>query len=367
VTLAAKTSPQPLPANNYTNGTAIRKAYDTCRSLEESESWNIFAADLLKVYSEEIMRDMTPTVAGRVLGYGLLLAPSEDGRAALVRDINGCEDDPELLGGLAHLYVFGLIRVFYNPKGPSPAISASQSPRGSFEAAVERYEHLIRKPGITSQELRELVSFRDENRCVLTGALNTVVADSQTKKHDVIFLAHIISQSLPADENVPVKFNWAKTAGALIERFGGFSTREVLGEQNLNSPRNAFMASGAPHQQFDGLNIWLTPAKDEHGVIILDSYDVSSCYGEHWLATMGTGVKSQITFQSKQIGTHTIPAPDPRIIALHAACAKIAHMSAAAEPLEVVFRNPESIRVLTDDGAFQYVVGALGNLGLVSA
>ena len=111
MTLAAKTSPQPLPANNYTNGTAIRKAYDTCRSLEESESWNIFAADLLKVYSEEIMRDMTPTVAGRVLGYGLLFAPSEDGRTALVRDINGCERDPELLGGLAHLYVFGLMRV----------------------------------------------------------------------------------------------------------------------------------------------------------------------------------------------------------------------------------------------------------------
>jgi hypothetical protein len=111
MTLAGKTKPQPLPTNNYPDGTDDRTAYDACRLLEQSEGWNIFTADLKKKYSEPIMKDMTPRVAGRVLGYGLLFAPNEGGRAALVRDINGCERDPELLGGLAHLYVFGLMRV----------------------------------------------------------------------------------------------------------------------------------------------------------------------------------------------------------------------------------------------------------------
>jgi hypothetical protein len=85
--------------------------------------------------------------------------------------------------------------------------------------------------------------------------------------------------------------------------------------------------------------------------------------GENWLAMMGTGVMSRITF----VGEETIPAPDPRIIALHAACAKVAHMSAAAEHLEVVFRDPEQLRVMTDDGAFLNLVGTLSNLMVVSA
>jgi len=207
----------------------------------------------------------------------------------------------------------------------------------------------------------------------LTGALDSAFAafTDQTVKHDPAYVAHIISQSLSSGcvDVTPTgitKFEWAKTAGAIIERFGGFSTHEVLGEQNLNSPRNAFMASNAPHQEFDRLDMWLTPAKDEHGVIP-NSYDVTSYRGENWLAMMGTGVMSRITFQPKQVGKEIIPAPDPRIIALHAACAKVAHMSAAAEHLEVVFRDPEQLRVMTDDGAFLNLVGTLSNLMVVSA
>jgi hypothetical protein len=130
------------------------------------------------------------------------------------------------------------------------------------------------------------------------------------------------------------------------------------------------LASDNPHRQFDGLDIWLTPAEvcsivlslflafinhhqDENG-IIPDSYDVKSSRGERWLALTGSSVMPRITFHSKSFGQETIPAPDPKIIALHAACANIARMSAAAEHLEVVFRHPEQLRVLTDDGTFCY-------------
>ena len=57
------------------------------------------------------MNDMSPPVTARVLGHALLLAPSEQGRAALTRDVLGCEGDPELLAGVAHLYVYGLMCV----------------------------------------------------------------------------------------------------------------------------------------------------------------------------------------------------------------------------------------------------------------
>ena len=43
----------------------------------------------------------------------------------------------------------------------------------------------------------------------------------------------------------------------------------------------------------------------------------------------------------------TIEPPSPQLIALHAACAQIAHMSGAAEHLEETFKDTEAIPVMT--------------------
>ncbi|KAF8119155.1 hypothetical protein EV363DRAFT_1130982, partial [Boletus edulis] len=77
-------------------------------------------------------------------------------------------------------------------------------------------------------------------------------------KSDLINVAHIISQSLSTDihdttERVREKFEWARTAGAMIERFGGFS-HDILRDDVLHS-------SPALHNAFDRLDMWLTPAK----------------------------------------------------------------------------------------------------------
>jgi hypothetical protein len=116
------------------------------------------------------------------------------------------------------------------------------------------------------------------------------VADSMPidleTRSGVTRVAHIISQSISKIERdedltsaaakkvlsslrpiVPVsgliycKFAWARTAGAILERFGGFSSVSLLGDEVLNSPLNAFTATTEPHDAFDQLNMWLTPAK----------------------------------------------------------------------------------------------------------
>ena len=46
----------------------------------------------------------------------------------------------------------------------------------------------------------------------------------------------------------------------MIERFGGFSSHNVLAEHVINSPSNAFMSTADPHHEFDALNLWFTPA-----------------------------------------------------------------------------------------------------------
>lgn len=69
---------------------------------------------------------------------------------------------------------------------------------------------------------------------------------------------------------------------------------------------------------------------------------------------------SRITFIPMQLGGEI--SPRPRIIALHAACAKIVPMSGAKKHLEV-FRDPEQIRVVTDDK----LIGTLARFQVVPA
>lgn len=109
--LAGKPTPLPLPVNTFPHSSPTQVAYDACLILEQRGAWNTLNRDLQKAASEFIMFDMSPLVASCVLGHALVLAPSEDGREALAREINSCYSDPELLAGLAHLYVFGLMRV----------------------------------------------------------------------------------------------------------------------------------------------------------------------------------------------------------------------------------------------------------------
>ncbi|KAJ7749233.1 hypothetical protein B0H14DRAFT_2983035 [Mycena olivaceomarginata] len=61
-------------------------------------------------------------VAARTLGFALIYSLTVEGRRCLAREINSTDRDAEILAGLAHLYIFGFIRVSRNPKGPTPVL-----------------------------------------------------------------------------------------------------------------------------------------------------------------------------------------------------------------------------------------------------
>ncbi|KAF9472887.1 hypothetical protein BDN70DRAFT_867965 [Pholiota conissans] len=307
------------------------------------------------------MSQMSPATVARVLGHAFHFAPNDTGRAKLTEDIIECKLDPddvhcspELLAGLAHLYVYGMMRVFYNPKGPTPLVTPAQNARSSFGDAVRTPSHLSTPTLMTTQTLRQRTMLRDENRCVFTGRLDFIVYQSLPKAERPIgvsnvaytHVAHIISQSLPSNiggmtQAAREKFVWASTAAAVIERFGGFSAYTILGEDNLNSAANAFTASSTPHDMFDCLDLWLVPAQDKHGNIITDTYVVHSPF-----LLRAYGIKDQVIFRSYTFHDDdgnpiVIPAPHPSLIALHAACAQVAHMSGAAEHLAELYPDSD--------------------------
>ena len=81
-------------------------AYQVCKTLEAEEQQPLPNADHRP---EGISPNLPPGCAARVLGFALLYPPSEAGRDNLATEILGCNNDCELLTGLASLYVFGLI------------------------------------------------------------------------------------------------------------------------------------------------------------------------------------------------------------------------------------------------------------------
>ncbi|KAJ7271350.1 hypothetical protein B0H12DRAFT_1229005 [Mycena haematopus] len=119
-----------LPPNAFAASTPAYNAYNSCVDLEAMSSWGAFVKDLdTRIGNpslEVFMFDNSPRVAGRTLGYALCFAPNDIGRDCVAREVNACHGDIERLAGLAHLYIYGLIRVFKNPKGPTPTITADQ-------------------------------------------------------------------------------------------------------------------------------------------------------------------------------------------------------------------------------------------------
>ncbi|KAI6016144.1 hypothetical protein BKA83DRAFT_4060420, partial [Pisolithus microcarpus] len=62
--------------------------------------------------------------------------------------------------------------------------------------------------------------------------------------------------------------------------------------------------------------------------------------------------------------------PNPIYLAIHAACAKVAHLSGAAEHIENVLRRLENTRVLAEDGRSSELLlytAILSSMGAISA
>lgn len=106
--------------------------------------------------------------------------------------------------------------------------------------------------------------------------------------------------------------------------------------------------------------------QDVQGQVIPDTYNVE--HSDSVADALRAGqVNSRVVFKSLSVDDKTIPAPDRRIIELHAACARIAHMSGAAEHLREFFRDTDSIAVMTQPNAAYELSRALRTLQLVSA
>jgi hypothetical protein len=59
--------------------------------------------------------------------------------------------------------------------------------------------------------------------------------------------------------------------------------------------------------------------------------------------------KSTVTFRTPD--PNKLPLPSPEYLNIHAACARVAHLSGAGEHIDKVLRELEDTKVLSQDGA----------------
>ena len=108
-----KPGAQPLPPapNTSLQGTTRGRRFRLARHLSQQNA-GLCSTSIWRIRDPRTSCwGFTPACAGRVLGFALLYSPSDRGREALTAEILRCGDDHGLLAGLAHLYVYGLIRV----------------------------------------------------------------------------------------------------------------------------------------------------------------------------------------------------------------------------------------------------------------
>jgi len=156
--------------------------------------------------------------------------------------------------------------------------------------------------------------------------------------------AHVVPESTYFDvsttrTSTPEKKDYAASVLAVLKRFG-------YDIENLNGPKvhslcNVMTMQKDVHDWFDRLEMWF------------EATNVSNCY---LVKTVDDDFQHprKVTFTTPDPAT--LPVPSPELLALHTACAKVAHLSGAGEYIDKIDRDVEDLGVLSYDGSSSNVL-----------
>ncbi|KAJ8475089.1 hypothetical protein ONZ51_g6793 [Trametes cubensis] len=198
--------------------------------------------------------------------------------------------------------------------------------------------------------LLEIALVRDNYRCMVTGlpdfeamSLN-LTPPAPDGDFAVTKCSHIFPDALG---NVEIGRSTAKdhevaTVWAILKRFGYEDICAELGSAtegaNLHRLENILTLDTKIHYLFDTLKIWFEAVEDQ-----------PNCYNIKLAPRMARPffIPKRVQFVSHHPG---LPLPSPRYLEVHAACCRVAHMSGAAEYLDLIYRHMEELQVLENNG-----------------
>ncbi|KAJ8588954.1 hypothetical protein M405DRAFT_792280 [Rhizopogon salebrosus TDB-379] len=335
--------PVSLPINPFQIDSTPSNAYDVCLVIEGRASE---ASDTRGHKPSEL-------VCARLLGYMLIHAPVDTGRDYLAKAILSCTDDDDGLKRLGKFYFDHFIRLFKSAKGPTPSPSLHPS-RPSFDDDQEALKYgLVEAPKDQSTAKKHAL-IRDDYRCIVTG--NTDFHSEENIPHiaerflhervPTVYTqaAHIFPVStnkrIATDEERHPNTDYAATAWAVADRFGGVKVTEELNGAKIHHLGNVMTMQVDVHMKFDSLTIWF-----EETVCCGTPNKYNIC-GRREASLVG--LPPTVTFTTTD---PRLPLPDPRYLRVHAACARVAHLSGAGECIDRVIRDLQYTDVLATDGS----------------
>ncbi|KAF8347441.1 hypothetical protein F5887DRAFT_31694 [Amanita rubescens] len=187
---------------------------------------------------------------------------------------------------------------------------------------------------------------RDGYKCVVTGKYDMEAYKGSLVDRRVIRaagnpvhteLAHILPDSTyfdVSDTRTSSPNEYAASVLAVLSRFG-YDVEKINGPK-VHSLFNVMTMQKDAHDYFDRLELWLE-GTSRTATCVRTTFDSTE------------EVPDEVTFTSPD--PSILPYPSPQLLALHAACAKVAHLSGAGECIDEFDRDTDDLDVLATDGS----------------
>ncbi|KAG9309719.1 hypothetical protein JVU11DRAFT_10395 [Chiua virens] len=262
----------------------------------------------------------------RILGYLILHAPSGSttALAEIVRAIHSCSQDDQNLLNLGKCFRLWFVLPFKKAKGRTPASSDHPS-RPSFDRLKEDLKATITEAPKDHRQAKAQALIRDHYQCVATGQYDLIAHKESIVDVETIVaagtpvhteLAHILPEStyfgISNTRGSSPEKDYSASVLAVMQRFG-YDVEKVNGTK-VHSLYNVMTMEKNVHDWFDRLEMWF------------ESTDVVNRYRIRTLWPEFKAPRAEVTFTSPNSVIY--PVPSPQLLALHAVCAQVAHLSA---------------------------------------
>ncbi|KAF8530302.1 hypothetical protein BU17DRAFT_35692 [Hysterangium stoloniferum] len=277
-------------------------------------------------------------VFARVVGYLLLEGPSDMACTTVALEVvsaNNIEDRFKI----GQMYFNHYILCFRKYKGRTPTPSEHPS-RPSFDALKQMIQCELKEPPKNHSVAKNLALLRDGYRCMITGNydLNSITENEELRKLVTQSCGIVVRNTqcahiFPSPTNANTsdrgghEGKYAATIWTIMDRFGYRGLFREFNDADIHRLDNIMT-----------LETTLQPNQK-------DTYKVKFAYP---FQNSGNLCPELIRFESKY---EHLPLPDPRYLEIHAACARVCHLSGAAEYINKYEREMEDIQVLSTDGA----------------
>ncbi|KAH7910681.1 hypothetical protein BJ138DRAFT_1064691 [Hygrophoropsis aurantiaca] len=287
----------------------------------------------------------------RIVGFIVLDWPTPAVVQTIAREVAACKEDA--IDAIGQRYYNHLLRSLKSNGGPIPDPSAHIS-RPSFDRKMDLIKEMLVEAPQDHQATKKKASvscralIRDGFRCIVTGRYDTDMGAKTEELRDEIMAsgketvatqcAHIFSGSTDVDIAGPdTDDEQAASVWAVMKGFGGRTLPDDLNGHKIHRLENVMTMSYDVHQKFGKLNVWFmetdTPNK----------YELCAPHGYYL-----TGYPKTVTFENHS--DLDLPLPSPTYLKIHAAYARVAHHSGAAEQIDKVLGEMEDIQILSEDG-----------------